>query len=86
VGFLWGLPEAFVGSRSRPSRDFSLLLVGGQIRSSARVAGGVALLGWSRGFLAEILLAGCLLVRWRFPGAAGVARKRLSYVSVMMRS
>jgi hypothetical protein len=44
VGFLWGTPEASGGSRSRLSKDFWLLLVG-QIRGSARVAGRVALLG-----------------------------------------
>ena len=44
VGFLWGPPEASGGSRSRPSKDFWLWLVG-QIRGSAPVAGWVALLG-----------------------------------------
>ena len=44
VGFLWGPPEASGGSRSWLSKDFWLLLMG-QIRGSARVAGWVALLG-----------------------------------------
>jgi len=34
-GFLWGPPEASGGSRSRPSKDFRLLLAG-QNRFAAR--------------------------------------------------
>ena len=45
VGFLWGIPEVFAGSRSRPFRPFGSSLRG-RIRGSARLAG-----SWYRGYL-----------------------------------